>query len=232
MLRRSPLAAPIVAAGPHGTEWILYEREANRRPMPLALARTPLAAVCALWGACAAMAWAQAPPAAPAVDPTTAAAAARGAWYEGFEGPDPSWRAAGGDVPCRIDRHERVSDVAHTGQRCEHFAITGDGGTCVYICHDVGQAMVIDELIPTLWIKSDRTGLQLFAEVVLPHAQDPRTGRIVSTLIAGTSYSTLGAWQQLRIDDLPRLVARKVRCLRPELGPQIDEREPTWCGSC
>lgn len=157
--------------------------------------------------------------------PVPARTPSSSAFYEGFEGSEPSWHEAGGDARYRIEFHQRVAGEAHTGTQCEKFAIAADSGTSVYICHEVGQALLIDELLPTVWIRSDRSGLQMFAEVVLPRTRDPRTGRPISALIAGSSYSALGQWQQLRLDDLPRALTRRARILRAEFGPEVDERE-------
>lgn len=147
------------------------------------------------------------------------------AWYEGFEGPQPSWRDAGGDAQYRIQQHQRLQGEAHTGGGCERLSVAGNQGTYVYLSHDVGQPRVIDELMPTVWVKSDRPGLQILARVVLPRTEDPRSGRPVSTLLRGSTYTRVGHWQQLRIDDVPRLLARQVRVMRTQLGPDVDGRE-------
>lgn len=145
--------------------------------------------------------------------------------YDDFEGPQPSWRPAGSDAQYRIEFQQRVSNEAHTGRQSEFLRVRAVGGTAVYFTHDVGAALVIDELVPSVWLKSDRAGLQVFAEVVFPRSKNPRTGQTLFTLVAGSSYSRVGAWQQLRVDDLPRLIARQVVALRAELGPKIDEHE-------
>lgn len=147
------------------------------------------------------------------------------AWFETFEEGGPSWKTAGGDAVARVTFHDRVTEEPRSGQRCERISITADNGTCVYFCHEVGQASVIDELAPSIWIRSDRAGLQLFAEVVLPRSRDPRTNQPLSTLIPGPSYTGLGKWQQLRITELPRAVNRAARALRAQYGPTVDERE-------
>ncbi len=152
-------------------------------------------------------------------------ARAANAWYEGFEGAKASWSDAGGDAQYRIDSHKRVQGEAHTGDGCERLSISGREGTHVYLSHDVGQPRVIPELSPSVWIKSDRPSLQILARVALPRTQDPRTGRPVSTLVLGTSYTKVGAWQQLRIDKIPQLLTRQIRALRMELGPSVDARE-------
>ena len=157
----------------------------------------------------------------------TARQTARGqtAWYEGFEGPEASWRPVGGDVRFQLELHERVQDEACTGDGCEHLRISGSGGAYVYFGHHVGHPRVIEELSPSVQVKSDRAGLQMLARVVLPRSADPRTGRPISTMVHGSSYTAVGRWQQLRIDDFPQRLAQQTRILRTQFGPAVDPRE-------
>jgi len=160
-----------------------------------------------------------------AVQSVAPAVHAQQPWYNGFEGPDASWRDAGGDAAYEIRQHARVRGEAHTGANCERLTVVGNHGTYVYVSHEVGRPRVIDELLPTIWVKSDRPGLQVLAQVILPRTPDPRTGRPVSTIVGGTSYANVNHWQQLRIDDTPTLLARQIRVLRTQMGPGVDGRE-------
>ena len=146
-------------------------------------------------------------------------------WYEGFEGPQPSWRPERGDARFEIRTHRRVRDEAFTGNGSEQVVISGTGGTHVYFRHDVARPRVVDELLPTVEVKSDRAGPQILARVVLPRTEDPRTGRPVSALVEGSSYTAVGRWQQLRIDDFAERLAGEIRILRAELGRSVDPRE-------
>jgi hypothetical protein len=152
-------------------------------------------------------------------------AAAQTAWYEGFEGPDPSWKELGGNVAYQVEGHQRVRGVAYTGEGCEWIRVTGSGGSQILFAHDVGRARVIEELLPTVRVRSDRAGLQMLARVVLPRTEDPRTGRPVTTVVRGTSYSTVGHWEQLRIEAIPKALARQARVLRLQMRHDVDERE-------
>jgi hypothetical protein len=147
------------------------------------------------------------------------------AWYEGFEGPQTSWRPAGGNGRFQIELHQRTRGEAHTGDGCERLRISATNATAIYLSHDIGRARIIDELLPSLQLRSDRAGLQILARVVLPHTEDPRSGRAATTLLAGSTYNQVGHWQQLRLDNLPQLLNRQVRVLRTQLGPNVDPRE-------
>ncbi len=147
------------------------------------------------------------------------------AWHEGFEGPEPSWQDAGGDARYRVVEHRRLQGDAHAGSGCEWLRVEADGGSHVYFAHDVGRPRVIDDLVPSVWIKSDRPGVQLAARIVLPRSVDPHTGRPVTAIVTGSGYTDVGRWQQLRIEHIPRLLTRQVHLLRMQLGPQVDDRE-------
>ncbi len=148
-----------------------------------------------------------------------------GPWYEGFEGPEVSWRSVGGNAQFTIEIHQRVRDEAHTGRGCERVRLLAGNGSEVFLAHHVGRAKVISDLLPTVWIKADRPGIQFSARVVLPKSLHPQTRQSLSVVVSGTSYSTVGRWQQLRIEDIPRLLAREVRVLRAQYGPDVDPRD-------
>lgn len=154
-----------------------------------------------------------------------ASVAAAAPWFEGFEGPDTSWRQISGNVAFRIDRHQRVADEVHGGGGSEHLVLIGQGSAQMHLAHAVGRPQVIPELVPSVWIKSDHPGVQLLVRVVLPRTEDPRTGQPVSTLIGGNTYNQPGRWQQLQIRGIPELLAQRVRALRMQLGPGVDGRE-------
>lgn len=143
------------------------------------------------------------------------------AWYESFEGPQPSWRVLGSDGQYAVRVQQRTDQASHTGRRSEWLQVWGNGGTFIHAEHPVGRARVIEDLRICVWVRADRPGIELLARIVLPSTNDPRTGKPLATLIAGNSYRNVGRWQELRIDELPTLLARQVRALRAEYGPQV-----------
>lgn len=147
------------------------------------------------------------------------------AWHEGFDGEQPSWQQAGGDARWEIRAHRRVQRAGRTGEACEFIQVFCSGGTRAYVAHAIGRARVIDELVPSLWVKADRAGIELLVRAVLPRSRDPRTGRPLTVLIPAARYSAVGRWQQLRIEGLPRRLRHQVYVLRSRLGPWVDDRE-------
>jgi hypothetical protein len=155
------------------------------------------------------------------------AASARSAtpWHDDFEDATLTWQVAGGDVRYVIHRHERASEVAYAGRSSEWLQFTGQSGTTLYLSHDVGRPRIIPELHASVWVKADRPGIQVFARAVLPRTKDPRSGTPVMLRLEGTSYTQVGRWQQLRIDDFPQLLTRRIRGVRFQMGSQVDGRE-------
>jgi len=142
-----------------------------------------------------------------------------------FEAPETSWQLADRDCSVRVVRHERTLDQAHSGQASEWLQMQTGQGTFVHWVYRLPASRVIDEWTARLWIRSDQTGLQLLARVVLPRSKDPRTGGALKTLLAGTMYQQAGTWQQLVIESPARLLTRQLPKLRAQFGSDVNARE-------
>ena len=146
------------------------------------------------------------------------------AMRENFESPETSWRFAAADAPYRLHQHQRVGNQSHWGHGSEQLRLALGAGTYAFVEHDIDQPRVIEELKATVWVKSDRPGVQLFARVVFPRAKD-NDGQPVTALIQGSAYTNAGAWQQLSVAGIPDLVGEQARVLRLQLRRDIDPRE-------
>ena len=143
---------------------------------------------------------------------------------ENFESPETSWRVAAADAPYRLRQHARTDSQSHWGHGSEHIRVAVGAGTYLFLEHEIEQPRVIDELLASVWIKSERPNIQLFARVVYPRTTDEE-GQPVTALIQGTSYSDVGAWQRLSLSGVPDLVAEQARVLRLQLQRDVDTRE-------
>ena len=142
-----------------------------------------------------------------------------------FEGPETSLVALGGDASYLFEQHARIPREAHSGKWCERIAIRGTNGTGVYVGRALGSARVINELKASIWVKSDRPGMQISLRIALPRSTDPSNGKPLTTLVRGTIYSRVGSWQQLEVVDIPQSLERQVRVLRTQFGSAVDARE-------
>ncbi len=146
-------------------------------------------------------------------------------FQESFESGEVTWRLADADAGYRLVSHQRVSQGAHTGQGCEYLQVAATAGTFIHLTCEIPRSRVIAELNSRLWVKSDRSGLQFMARLVLPRTADPRTGSPITALLRGDIYNRVGSWQQLSIPQIDQLLDRQVRVLRSQFGSEIDARE-------
>ena len=135
----------------------------------------------------------------------TSTAVGQSSFHEGFEGPEPVLKPAGGDAPYRLSAQQIVRHAPHSGVGCEVLKIAAENGQSVYFSLDTGAGLVIADLTPSVWLKADRPGLQVFLRVVLPRTKHPQTGQPLTTLVPGTGYTQTGQWQQLRIERIDQL---------------------------
>lgn len=150
---------------------------------------------------------------------------AQSAFRDDHESAAAAWQSGASDTRYRLRRQARVQDGARSGATCEMISLTAGVGSFVYFAYPIGQARVIDELRPTVWMKADRRGLQVLARIVLPRTLDPNTGSAATVFVRGSSYTQVGQWQRLAVDGLPKALAEQVRVLRAKLGPNVDPRE-------
>lgn len=148
-----------------------------------------------------------------------------GETIESFEGPDPSWVMSESDCRASIIAQQRRLKGAHSGQGCEYLRVAMAQGTRVYLTHEIPPSSVIAEWQPSVWVKSDRPGIQLLVRVVLPRTIDKRSGEPMTTLLGGAAYQDVGAWQRLTLTEPLVLLERQMRVLRSQLDQPIDARQ-------
>ena len=102
--------------------------------------------------------------------------------YEPFETAEVSWQVAEADCAVQVGTHHRTFLQQRNGQGSEYLRLRAGAGTRVYLTHDMPPGRIIDELAPSVWIKSDRPGLQLMLRVVLPRSPVGE-GEVLKTLL-------------------------------------------------
>ena len=110
----------------------------------------------------------------------------------------------------------------HSGRWSEKFYLTAHGGTFAYVTTPIEMAAVIEELSFSLWVRSDRPGMQLAARVVLPRTVDPETGKYLTLKIYGDSYQNAGRWQQVFLNGVLQKVRRQARIAQSGHSEKVD----------
>src|SRR6185369_17235150 len=93
--------------------------------------------------------------------------------------------------------HQLTDETAHGGQRCEHIRLQVEKGSFIHYTLDLPRAPITDELNLTLWLKSNRPGVQLYCRIVLPREPDPKNlGQKMTTLVKCEPYLN-SRWKQV-----------------------------------
>jgi hypothetical protein len=94
------------------------------------------------------------------------------------------------------------------------------------VAHDVEPSVLIPELRPQVWVKSNRAGIRLLARIVIPKSKAPDGSGPVRVMIEGPKYSNAGDWQQLQFGEgatsLSHLFEERLWELRTKFGSQLD----------
>ena len=143
-----------------------------------------------------------------------------------FESTQSAWSLAAADAGVKVLDQERTFKQSRSGSGSEYLRLSIGTGTYVHLTYSPpGKAPVIAELEPSLWLKADKANLQVMVRVVLPRTTDRGTGRPLTTLLSGDTYSDVGRWQQLHVKDIfRRLDGPELIRLRREFGPSVDVR--------
>ncbi len=141
---------------------------------------------------------------------------------ESFDSAQPTWQVAQADCGYRVVAHQRSLHEPHSGQASEQVRLLCGRGTFVYLTHETSRCLVIPDLTVSLWVKSDKPGMQLLARVVLPRTPDADGNGFMTALLRGSMYTEVGSWQQLRIDRFDQLMEQQTRVLRQRFGSHVN----------
>ncbi|MDD3469765.1 MAG: hypothetical protein PHE53_07275 [Thermoguttaceae bacterium] len=138
------------------------------------------------------------------------------------------WQEGGANIRYQATEHQRVNTERHGGEWSEYFQLqntqletANQGVGQILLAHTADHALIHPDLIPTVWVCSNQVGIQLSAQVVLPHSINPVTGKPYTFLIHGTLYNAENRWQELKIENLGTSVERGIRSLRADSGDGI-----------
>ena len=135
-----------------------------------------------------------------------------------FESNKTSWTVEIDNSTARLVAHTRSTENPHGGNSCE--SVSFDSRNPIFVgtlSHDVPRARVIDELVVTLWYRSNRDAARLLVRVVLPNQVNPVTGQPLTVTLPGSSYTDPTHWQALTCENLEQQLNKMLPALRRKL---------------
>lgn len=146
---------------------------------------------------------------------------------EDFEQSTTSWQLA--ETDCAIATatwlQTRTSEESHGGRSSESFRFQTGHGSKILVAHAIPPARLIDELKPSVWVKSKRSDLHLLIRVVLPRSAAPDGSGPIKVMLDGGRYNSVGHWQQLDFEanqaGLATQLQQQLWMLRSKFGPHV-----------
>jgi hypothetical protein len=133
---------------------------------------------------------------------------------DGFETPKVSWRQEDTDATVKIFAQERTRRAAHEGQYSEGFQFEAGIGGGLYFSYRLPNVPVTNALKVGLYVRSNRTGAQLLARVILPDDVDPDSRAPSYVMVPGTVFETADRWQKLEIAEMLPSIELQAKVLR------------------
>src|SRR5262249_26953338 len=85
------------------------------------------------------------------------------------------------------------------------------------------RAPLAEDLGARLWLKANRSGMQLLARLVLPHERNPKNlDEPLSVLLRGEIYQTVSRWQPLQVRNPLKQARERLQLLRAELQRDVN----------
>jgi hypothetical protein len=116
-----------------------------------------------------------------------------------FETPKVHFQKGNADAAFDVVAHANSDQGAHSGQRSEYIKLDARTGSYIHYVYPLGgKALLTEDLLGGLWVKSNRLGIRLAMRVVLPHERD--TANIeqkMTVLVDCDKYQNVGRWQRL-----------------------------------
>ena len=133
---------------------------------------------------------------------------------DGFESARIVWNQEQTDASITPIKHDRTQRAAHNGLMSERIAFNSGVGSSLFYSYATPNVPVTKDLSLELFLRANRSGMQLFARVILPADTDPETKAPSYLLVPGTLYENTNHWQRLELIELQTAIDRQVRVLR------------------
>jgi hypothetical protein len=140
----------------------------------------------------------------------------------GFEAHGPVWKPGSTDTASKVLVHELTEETRHGGQRCEHIKLQVEKGSWINYTFDLPRAPVTDELNVSLYLKSNRPGIQLLCRIVLPREKDEKNlGQPMTVMVRCEPYQGT-RWKLVSLNQPPKKLREQQQLLTHQYGRDIN----------
>ena len=153
-------------------------------------------------------------------------------WKFSFDQPQTVWRIETDEPNLKTIEHKYSPQEGYGKRGCEYVSLQiPSQAKSIMLGMKVGTGLLSDDVLPTIYVKSNQTGLRFMLRVILPmtpadNSQSSGQGEGKSAplaiLLVGGTYSLNGSWQQIRIDRPLDLLKREAVDISKRSGQNID----------
>lgn len=152
-------------------------------------------------------------------------------WKFSFDQPQTVWRIETDEPNLKTIEHKYSPQEGYGKRGCEYISLQIPArANSIMVGMKVGTGLLSDDVLPTIYVKSNQTGLRFMLRVILPmtpdDSQSNKQGEGKSSplaiLLAGGTYSLNGSWQQIRIDRPLDLLKNEAIKISQRSGKNID----------
>ncbi|MHC4879700.1 MAG: hypothetical protein ACYTGL_24875 [Planctomycetota bacterium] len=147
--------------------------------------------------------------------------------FNGFNTGTPSWSVSiQSPAEARLRVHRRNLFTRLEGEAAENMEIDAlRSGATIRLEHQLPKSAPIDDLKLSVAYRSNNPGALLAMRLVFPGQKNPQTGKTLTALLFGNSYTATGQWQSLTVNADKRLIRQRLARLRSELRTsEINDR--------
>ncbi|MGL6193528.1 MAG: hypothetical protein ACRC2T_01755, partial [Thermoguttaceae bacterium] len=128
-------------------------------------------------------------------------------WRDQMESQNACWQLLNSSIENRrmVLKRERVSGDSHSGDISEKWKLIVPQKTDFYLGLPIDFPWLLPETSPSVWVKSNKPGLAIGAQIVLPHTYNKETGRPFTFIVSGSKYNLVGEWQELNFLNASKL---------------------------
>lgn len=129
------------------------------------------------------------------------------------------WSKGAADAAFTETAHKIDDREPHNGRGAEYLEFDAKKGEYIQYVYPIGKAPITEELRASLWLRSNRTGMQIMARIVLPNERDPNNLEYrLATHIRGDVYQQAGQWQLVELSRPVKLAKEQQQLMNAKNG--------------